>query len=231
MTPETESIYEKIRKLLALAESSNENEAAVAAAKAADLLAKYNLDQSKIPSEGPESDPIIETRTNEQRYQKRVDWVTDLADVVAQAHFCRVLYRGAEAAFIGHKRDVEVAVYTYNNLMTQLQRLVSAIDLKYVGRGSRRVFRSSWLRGAVYGIGEQYRKARRGFVTDPSAKALVAQRSFEVDAFVKQQYPKLDSFSFARRGFSDAWGAGKAAGETVTTQAAVAESRLIKQLS
>ena len=37
------NIFEKINKLLALANSSNENEATVAAQKASLLLAQYNL--------------------------------------------------------------------------------------------------------------------------------------------------------------------------------------------
>jgi len=48
MHPEIEIIKEKIKKLLALSKSDNENEAAAALEKANELLSKYNLDETEL---------------------------------------------------------------------------------------------------------------------------------------------------------------------------------------
>jgi len=45
-----ENIIKKVQKLLALATSDNENESQVAAQKAQELIAKYNIDQQLLNS-------------------------------------------------------------------------------------------------------------------------------------------------------------------------------------
>ena len=52
---EDEKVLEKIRRLFELAKSSNEHESAAAAAKAQELLQKYNLSISQIPNRKKEA--------------------------------------------------------------------------------------------------------------------------------------------------------------------------------
>lgn len=52
------TIEERVRKLLALAGSSNPNEAALAADRAAQLIAEYSLDRSQL-EHGEEREPIV----------------------------------------------------------------------------------------------------------------------------------------------------------------------------
>jgi hypothetical protein len=44
----TETLIEKVRKLLALAESPNENEAALAAEKAQELMLRHGIDMAQV---------------------------------------------------------------------------------------------------------------------------------------------------------------------------------------
>lgn len=53
------NIEDKISKLLKLAESSNTNEASAAAERAAELLEKYQIDRSQLPTQDEESDPFV----------------------------------------------------------------------------------------------------------------------------------------------------------------------------
>ena len=46
-----EQVVSKVRKLFELSNSSNENEAALAAAKARELLSRYNLSMADLPTD------------------------------------------------------------------------------------------------------------------------------------------------------------------------------------
>ena len=46
-----EQVVSKVRKLFELSNSSNENEAALAAAKARELLSRYNMSMADLPTE------------------------------------------------------------------------------------------------------------------------------------------------------------------------------------
>ena len=88
MTPESERVVERIRKLLALSASSNPNEAALAAEKAVELAQRYNLDLAQIDGVG--SDPYVE-RTCDVGGASQWRWL--LMSAVARANFCRALRR------------------------------------------------------------------------------------------------------------------------------------------
>lgn len=73
-----QKLVERIKKLLALSESSNENEAAIAAQKAQELLVLHNLELSDLS----ESDNEIK-EVNIEESSKISNWKLSLADGVA----------------------------------------------------------------------------------------------------------------------------------------------------
>ena len=78
MKTELEIIKGKVRKLLALSKSSNENEAAVALEKANELISKYELDEAALRFE---SVAVKSTKTF-------VIWRTVVANAVAWLYGC-----------------------------------------------------------------------------------------------------------------------------------------------
>lgn len=225
--PKFAEIAEKIQKLMALAESSNENEAAVAAAKAQELLAKYNLDLAQVRGFTAKTDEeIIEVATNDDKYKKRQAWIVELADVIAKHNFCTALFSShGHTYFIGHTRDVNVAVFLFNNLRVRLFKLATdrtyeySLTLKknrsYIrdtyeelsGNVHPRVWRNSWLMGAVAGINKKLNESRKDFAEAPNAMTMIVVREQEVSTWVKQKYPKLSSVSL---------GGGQNVGATVS---------------
>ena len=102
---------EKIKKLLRLAQSRNEDEAASAAARVQELLSRYNLDESdyserEVPKEAGESaTPTV---------KKPATWVYTLASSVAGAFDCQYFHcSSGRIVFVGVDADHEVANFTF----------------------------------------------------------------------------------------------------------------------
>ena len=79
------NIFEKINKLLALANSSNENETTVAAQKASLLLAQYNLSLADLGSQDLTdiTELVVETTT------RFISWKMLLLGGIAEANGCQ----------------------------------------------------------------------------------------------------------------------------------------------
>lgn len=101
------SIIEKVRKLLTLAQDkgANENEASLAASRAQKLMMKHNISEDAVEihttdfgEEGLDA--------NSCTYEpKRFEW--DLLDVVAKAYLCKTIRTRTRDTFIGFKKNGE----------------------------------------------------------------------------------------------------------------------------
>lgn len=125
-------IIEKVKKLLRLAKSSNEHEAALAAARAQELLAKYNLDESDFSEqELPKEAGMAHTET----VKKPATWVFLLASSVAGAFDSKYFHRSdGYMCFVGVDLDHEVAAFTYGYLYRTINRLAS----QFMGKSQQR---------------------------------------------------------------------------------------------
>lgn len=145
-------ILEKIKKLLRLSQSGNIHEAAAAAAKAQELLAKYNVARESIRLE---DDPLEAQRIHKKTRQRLEDWAYSLARCCAEAFDCRfyhIPYAG-DTVFVGVGADPEVCAWMYGYLYKTLLRLASTyirIECKRLrSNASRKNARDSFLQGAV----------------------------------------------------------------------------------
>lgn len=105
-------IIEKIRKLLALANSCNEHEAALAASHAQRLLSEHNLAMADIESEQkPQSADKVEATVSKTLPK----WVRYLSAGVCTAFDCQAIHHPAlgKMTFIGVGADVQIAAYTF----------------------------------------------------------------------------------------------------------------------
>ncbi len=114
------NIIEKINKLLALANSSNENEAAVAVEKASLLLAQYNLSLADLGSDDLTdiTELVVETTS------KFISWKMLLLSGIAEANGCQALrnnYKG-NMKLIGSHASLIVCQNLYDYLSKAIDR-------------------------------------------------------------------------------------------------------------
>jgi hypothetical protein len=129
---------EALRKALLclkLAESANEHESALAAAKAQQLVDEYKLDVSGInlnadATEGPEENEPIQNFGNDplesvRNWKSR--WSLTLASCIAKLNQCLVYFRRGdlrtEICVVGRPSDVNTVRYLYAYLIGQVEKL------------------------------------------------------------------------------------------------------------
>jgi hypothetical protein len=220
------AIAMKVQKLLELAKSSNEHEAALAAAKARELLTKHNLDMAEVlavKEKEPEGLLIIQTETPMSSSIPQYMW--DLANAVAKSFQCDVISRGGENGrvfvFIGTTADSEVAAYTFNYLRSEIERLAKQVlpELKAENPYCRtQTLSYDYKAGAIQRICHELRESSQALQEkdEASCTALMVLKEDRVNQFVKKNYPRLrhtynsPRYSYSQdartRGFND--GAG-----------------------
>lgn len=136
-THDIEAIKRRIAKLLAIAEDdrADSNEAAAAAAMAAKIMAKFQLENADVvrrdlddaASFGTEVVAGVMKAGKGHKPTKVPGWAQWIAVSVAWLHDCEVRSAftpelGACLRFFGYKHDVELARWTYEYLLTQTIR-------------------------------------------------------------------------------------------------------------
>lgn len=165
-------IIAKIQKLLALANSSNEHEAALAAAHAQRLLSEHNLAMADIESEQkPQSADKVEATVSKTLPK----WVRHLSVGVCTAFDCQAIHHPAtgKMTFIGVGADVQIAAYTFSYLDKTVRRLCSRYMAVHVSRDlpnrHRELKRQSYYLGAVSTINNRLREQKAVTPTTPGA--------------------------------------------------------------
>jgi hypothetical protein len=84
-------IVDKVKKLLALSKSSNPNEAAAAAARAAELMFEHKIEAADLEITGGAKRPVeAVTEATLSNGDWREFWKGQLAEAVARSMSCRV---------------------------------------------------------------------------------------------------------------------------------------------
>lgn len=115
-------IEQKIRKLLSLAKSANEHEAALAAEKASELALKHNID-------------LLQFQTNPSDYKdnsvkdstKNELWVTSVMQAVAKLNACKfyveVRNKGFRYRLVGKEHNIHITESISDYLLKTIKRL------------------------------------------------------------------------------------------------------------
>jgi hypothetical protein len=120
-----DSIIEKVKKLLVMAERGTEHEAAIAAAKAQTLLMQHNIDLSQIRTGNLEADEQVCEWLLETMGRKQI-WKGNLAHAIAEANFCRMWWLGPNIKLVGRAHNVEIARHLYSYLVEAVERVTQA---------------------------------------------------------------------------------------------------------
>ena len=156
-------IIEKIKKLLALANSSNEYEAALAASHAQRLLSEHNLAMADIEAAyKPDKADKVETTVSKTLPK----WMRHLSAGVSTAFDCQAIHHPAtgKMTFIGVGADVQVAAYTFAYLDRTVRKLCSNYIKQHVtstiSSRYRELMRQSYYLGAVSTINTRLREQK-----------------------------------------------------------------------
>lgn len=163
---------EKIKKLLRLAQSDNEHEAALAAAKAQELMDRHQIEQAMLSLDGvaeeEDEEDIVHFSDREDALDdfgsKTVTWKGSLGMNIAEHNACTVyyashqVYGGPETkrlVIVGRPTDVATVRYLYAYCVREIERFVLE---RGVGHG--RTWYNNYRMGIVSAIGTTLRKQR-----------------------------------------------------------------------
>ncbi|MBI5484907.1 MAG: DUF2786 domain-containing protein [Deltaproteobacteria bacterium] len=156
-------VIEKIKKLLALANSCNEHEAALAASHAQRLLAEYNLAMADIEAaHKPDKADQVETAVSKTLPK----WMRHLSAGVSSAFDCQAVHHPAfgKLTFIGVGADVQIAAYTFSYLDRTIRKLCGNYMKRNVSSNiaarHRELMRQSYYLGAVSTINLRLREQK-----------------------------------------------------------------------
>lgn len=127
-----DDIIEKVKKLLALSESSNPNEAALAQARAAELMLKYSIDLSAIDTSDDQlqADEPVDIFVFEADEGNKTTWKGSLAGSIATFFNCKIFWQGPSLMFVGRKSDNDSVKYLYKAIFNQIQELTEKFWIK-----------------------------------------------------------------------------------------------------
>lgn len=184
-----DKIVDKIKKLLALANSSNENEAQLASTKAQELMMKYNLELSKIDSKDKDikSEFIGEAR---KKVSYKESLVLALINEFFNVQTVSIRRRGDNGNetvhdMIGEKHNVEIAKYVYDFLMMSFEQQFQAYKKE---TGCPLSSKKSFMTGIYHGFYKKMEETNNKIVQE---NALVVVKDKDVERFVFDKYKNL----------------------------------------
>lgn len=215
MTQPTEKILEKVRRLLALSKSSNEFEAAAAAAKAQELLFKYKLEMNDVPSDDGRDAPREAFDRHFMVAENTAGWRGTLLNVIALNNDCSVIKHsggtGKLYAVIGQKSSFEVVEYLYAYLVAEIDRLAKT----HFGKGHPDSWFTSFRYGCVNTLSKTLKRQREESVSSAKGMALVVVNEAALKAKEHEFYPRLRHRGSHSIGNSSGYATGQRDGATI----------------
>jgi hypothetical protein len=216
-----ERVIAKVRKLLALAQSSNQHEAELAANLARKVIHRFNLDMLEASKHvGPNADTSAYARCTLGRPTgRRQPYESAIASLLIEHFFVRAVWlehydartgkRGSILELLGRPENLQMAEFVYDFVLQTAERLWKdhKRERGIKGDKDRRVF----LFGVVRGFSNKLRKERKideqeGLVWVPDAG---------LDQFTERRHPRLVSGRSTTISNADAYARGREAGATI----------------
>jgi len=231
-----EKVLNKIRKLLELSKSSNEHEAALAAARAAQLMLEHQLEVADLEAAGQAQadEPIVEEAIGEDG--KIVHWHASIASGLAESMGAQAIVfadrrgRAAHYMVIGPPSTLAAVRYMYAYLAREIDRLANAAYKRecterahaHMPEPSARRWKASFRVGAAHVVRERLNAQREATLRQAresghgQALMVLDRKGDEIDRFVKQHHPRLRTMgSSAGQGSRSGYQAGRSAGQGI----------------
>lgn len=227
-----DKIIDRIRKLLALSESNNEHEAAAAAAQAADLMVKHEIEAAALTT--PDNEPEDPTQETLDSSGRRVSWKGSLAHAISLSAGCRSYSAssrgGCKTQIVGPPSKLATVRYLYQYLTAEIDRLANkaygaehkeCVDSN-VPAPSARAWKNAFRLGASNTIAgrllRQRRETQAAAAAAGQSAALVVVKNAEkaVDVYIAKNVGRLGKTSRAQYSSRSGYGAGASAGRGVS---------------
>lgn len=149
---------DKIRKLLALAESDNENEARAALLKAKELMAEHKLTEAELKEVKSKKVKKIVTETTCSK--RREPWIVNLSNVIGENYCCQA-YRTkvydkqtSSIGFVGLEDDIEICIAIFNYAVDCVRAEHKRMKKKYSpAKGYASDEARNWVKNELNGYG------------------------------------------------------------------------------
>lgn len=195
-----DEFIQRLRKMIAMTQSQNENEAAVASTKVQQLLNEFNqqYEENLLIQDIPVNETEEEAQERKLRDYKehRTEiggvkyWRKELAFTMSRYMWCKVLVAGKEFYIIGKPHNIDAFLTIYRRIVGDLNKLADeAYYKKY--RHSGENWKDSFFLGAIHTIGERMREQHEHFTSVGSSKALVVRVEEELKEWTEQKYEKI----------------------------------------
>jgi hypothetical protein len=228
-----EKILDKVKKLLALASSTNEHEALLAMARVRELYAKYNLDH--VTTLSKEQFVHLVITHSKKRMQS---WEQRIISILTEHFFVKVLFcqqfdpetgkHAPAVEIIGARENVLMAEYVYYFLRSQVEFLVTSTTES--GMKFKRSERNSFRLGVLDGFAKKLKSAEKDPIetshsTPANSRQLTvvgeALQKFHndqgIEDYLSEIYPRLGrKRESAVEIDGQAFAAGHAAGKSIT---------------
>jgi predicted SprT family Zn-dependent metalloprotease len=228
----TSRLLERVRKLLALAQSDNQHEAEAAALAAQKLLLKHNLERADLSEGSAYSFRQI------GRITGRVsEWERRLGNLLSEHFFVDVIWvsafvpetgkRGSVLEAIGSPDNLALAAYVYEFMLRTAEQLwlIHKREAQLAGSRDRMPYFAGVMSGFAQKLAEQARAHKQeGLVWVPSAG---------LKTYTRQRHPYLRTVSHQGHRRGDAFSQGQRAGRDVVlhrglTQQSSGQTRFLR---
>lgn len=188
---EESTILRKVQKLMALATSSNKNEAEQAMIKAQQLLLKHNIESKYIGSEDEEK--IFLKRIMKQKKENAK--MRSIAQIL-ETFFVSTIYRRAGdfiyLEILGNAVNIEIAEYVASFLQCELDKLWNQAQQHANLRGM--IAKNSFFLGLAKGYCNKIQAFKREYNNDVSNALMVIEKKLvDAKAMVYQRLSKTTS--------------------------------------
>jgi len=228
-----EKIIDKIRKLLRLSENNPDiEEAKSAAAKAQELIARYNVQQAFLKLEQDDATGVNIEDTYIHQSGRVATWIRVIAYTLSEANNCAMYYTQGEGInCVGEPDDIALTRVILDYLISEVKNLCKRAvakrnaDLVYdygygMDKSQGRVYANNFKLGAANSLNERI-KATIKKVEEETAAHPQGQYALTIisNKLVrsKQHLPKLTKGPKIRyRGNRDAYAKGREAGKKIS---------------
>jgi Protein of unknown function (DUF2786) len=214
----SDSVLDKIKALLRMAEhpNSNEHEAALALERAQALLFEHNLSRADVMAEHPNETPAGIGKIDGSETDG-YNWKVVLLNTLAKSTLCSMVASTHTKSWhiFGTYDNVQTTLEMYHWVIPQLETMAVNSWLAYDGYDSCRTFKNGFYMGAIHTIKERLQKPLDDF-TNGNGRAIVIYNDKALSTAVNKVFGRVTTTHFGSTRSYDGSNAGKAAGHNVT---------------
>lgn len=224
------TVVEKIKKLLALSESSNENEAKLSMLKAQELLVKHKLSIKEVKEYNITNISIKEKVSNISFRQGK--WKAQLGSIIAEKFGCYQYFKRGTSrtiAFFGKEEDVIVCNIVLEYAVSCISSTVRRLRYQYSKDGySTKGLENDYALGFIVGLKKAFDKQK----AENQEWGLVLVKDVEVvKAYENINFKGSINTNTSFQGYGEAYKQGKEDGEKFSISDKIAEGDTEEQLA